>query len=276
MKTRLKLGCDPEVFLRKNGRKTFTSAVGFSTGTKASPQKLKKGGLQVDGMALEFNIKPATTKDAWVGNIKSVMDEMKEWTGSYDVVATPTAHFTKKHLEAQPECATELGCNPDFNAWRDSRANPTPNATNVNFRTGAGHIHFGWCEGVDPHHPVHLATCELLVKSLDVTLGFLCTKFDKDVLRSSLYGKPGAYRPKPYGCEYRVPSNAWLRDEATIAWVYDVCKIVFKLLCRGYILSDRFNESEVYYVFSNRNIYSNSHRKMDFIVRRYNIPQPPL
>jgi hypothetical protein len=40
--------------------------------------------------------------------------------------------------------------------------------------------------------------------------------WDKDKERRKLYGKPGAFRPKPYGCEYRVLSNAWV-DKPEVA-----------------------------------------------------------
>jgi hypothetical protein len=40
-------------------------------------------------------------------------------------------------------------------------------------------------------------------------------------LRRELYGKAGAFRPKPYGVEYRVLSNRWLNSEALIRWVYN-------------------------------------------------------
>jgi hypothetical protein len=35
-----------------------------------------------------------------------------------------------------------------------------------------------------------------------------------------MYGAAGAFRPKPYGVEYRVLSNAWLQSEELMAWVY--------------------------------------------------------
>jgi hypothetical protein len=42
--------------------------------------------------------------------------------------------------------------------------------------------------------------------------------WDKDTERRKLYGKPGAFRPKPYGCEYRVLSNAWV-DKPEVAGI---------------------------------------------------------
>ena len=35
-----------------------------------------------------------------------------------------------------------------------------------------------------------------------------------------MYGAAGAFRPKPYGVEYRVLSNAWLLTEDRMRFVY--------------------------------------------------------
>jgi hypothetical protein len=43
---------------------------------------------------------------------------------------------------------------------------------------------------------------------------------DFDDRRRQLYGKAGAYRPKPYGMEYRVLSNVWLKNKSLQRWVY--------------------------------------------------------
>ena len=53
------IGCDPEVFVKQNG--VFRSAHGLIRGDKKNPQKIRSGAVQVDGMALEFNIDPART-----------------------------------------------------------------------------------------------------------------------------------------------------------------------------------------------------------------------
>lgn len=235
---KLLLGCDPEVFVREKGKKRyFTSAHGLNEGTKDVPVRVECGAVQVDGMALEFNIDPAATEDEWFHNITTVMNIMKtSLPDNLEIVATPVALFTKKHLAEQPLEAKELGCTPDYNAWKKGEANPRPNAE-VNFRTGAGHIHFGWCENADVSDPLHLEACMILTQALDLTLAPLCALFDTGYKRRELYGAPGAFRPKPYGCEYRVVSNAWLRDEETIRWVYKVSHAVFNALCAGKVLN---------------------------------------
>jgi len=230
----LLLGCDPEVFVREKGKtRFFHSAHGLNEGTKDKPVKVEYGAVQVDGMALEFNIDVAHNEDEWYHHIKCVMDQMAETLPPHlEIVSVPVAHFSKKHMDAQPMEAKELGCNPDFNAWEGGKVNPRPNGE-VSFRTGAGHIHFGWGEGFDITDPMHIEACCTLVQALDMTLGPMCAMFDTGAKRRELYGAAGAFRPKTYGCEYRVLSNAWLRDEETIRWVYRTCQSVFNKLCDG-------------------------------------------
>jgi hypothetical protein len=196
--TKLLLGADPEVFVRKVGAKRFfTSAHGLNDGTKENPVKVKDGAVQVDGMALEFNIDPCETSHEFATKIFSVLGQLEAGLPKgLEIVATPVAHFTKKHMEEQPLEAKELGCNPDYNAWT-GLVNPRPNGANVSFRTGAGHIHFGWTNNEDPMNKEHKEVCELLVRTLDNILAPACALFDPGVKRRLLYGAAGAYRPKP-------------------------------------------------------------------------------
>src|SRR3546814_1862742 len=55
--------------------------------------------------------------------------------------------------------------------------------------------------------------CSDLVKQLDWYLGLWSLGKDKDKVRRSLYGKAGACRIKPYGVEYRVLSNFWIKNK---------------------------------------------------------------
>ena len=203
-----KIGCDPEVFIRCIATGKLVSAHGMLPGDKKNPFKVPHGAVQVDGMAAEFNIDPARTVEEFVRNIKSVMASLQEIVGDeYELVITPTAHFGQEMIDAQPDEAKELGCEPDYNAWTGEQ-NPTPNV-NTPFRTGAGHVHIGWTMGVDISLNQHKQICEHLCRTLDIyTLPFL--RMEDDVLRRELYGKAGAYRPKEYGVEYRTPSNVWL------------------------------------------------------------------
>ena len=186
--------------------------------------------------------------------------------GDYDLTALPTAHFGRAVIEAQPASAQELGCEPDYNAYTGNE-NPRPNG-NVNFRTGAGHVHIGWTTGADPFDEGHFRDCRMLAQQLDAYLAMPAMMFDKDVTRRSLYGDFGAFRPKPYGMEYRVLSNAWLQSPELIDWVFNQTKLAFEqLLLRGVVVCNNARQLKEH--VENR-VYS-----ADFLCDHFNIPKPP-
>jgi hypothetical protein len=212
------VGADPEIFMFKEG--TPISAYGAIPGDKKNPYKVANGAVQVDGMALEFNIDPAESEDQFLNNINSVMNTLHLMVPDHELRAVPTANFGFDYINNQPEQAKELGCNPDFNAWEDGKQNEAPDR-NLPFRTGAGHIHIGWTNNADVHDDDHFEACIMATRQLDYCLGICSLLWDSDNQRRQMYGKAGSFRPKPYGMEYRVLSNAWLRSPVLIKWVYN-------------------------------------------------------
>lgn len=216
-----KIGCDPEVFLKdQTGR--FVSAHDIIPGTKLEPFPVKYGAIQVDGAAAEFNTDPAMTYDTFIHNINTVMSDLRNraMAKNLELVIEPTVTFEPSYFNTLPDHVKELGCNPDFNAYT-GQVNPAPDGEATTMRTASGHIHIGWCEGVNPMDPVHFDDCLLVVKQLDYFLGLPSLMWDKDNKRRSLYGKAGAFRPKPYGVEYRTLSNVWLRSAKLQKWIFD-------------------------------------------------------
>jgi len=232
------VGADPEVFVKdRHGR--FRSAHKLIPGTKKEPFVVPKGAVQVDGMALEFNIDPASSEDEFVENIVTVMDELRHMIPNYyELVIEPTARFHGNHYRVQPEEALELGCEPDFNAYTGEE-NPRPD-NRTTMRTAAGHIHLGFGEGFDPRSPEHMDRCCTLVKHLDAYLGLPSLMWDSDTKRRSMYGKAGAFRPKSYGLEYRTLSNRWLSDEQLMRYVYRQSVRAIEKLIEG----ERFEEDD--------------------------------
>lgn len=211
------MGCDPELFVTVDGKPR--SAHGLVPGTKESPYKVEKGAIQVDGMALEFNIDPAKDEEEWVDNISTVLRHLREFTPEkFKFLIEPSVRFNGNHLKVQPKEAKELGCMPDFNAYT-MRENPRPNA-NTTLRTASGHVHIGFTEDADVKDEEHIIRCCTLAKHLDLFLGLRSLEWDHDRTRRELYGDPGAIRIKPYGLEYRVLSNKWLDREELVRFVY--------------------------------------------------------
>lgn len=233
------VGADPEVFAKRNG--SWLSAFGLIPGTKEAPHKVKDGAVQVDGMALEFNIDPANTEDVFVHNIQSVMAQLADMVEDVELVAEPVARFGYDYIKSQPEEARDLGCNPDYNAWAGGCANDKPNV-DLPFRTGAGHVHIGWTQGEDVSNFAHVHSCIAVIKQMDFFLGLPSIIFDKEVERRSMYGKAGAFRPKSYGAEYRVLSNKWVGDEKLMRWVFRATQAGMNALVEGRFMEAKYGD----------------------------------
>lgn len=234
----LLLGCDPEGFLEKEGK--LVSAHGLFPGDKLNPHVVQNGAVQVDGMAFEFNTEPANTADQFVNSIKTVMDQLQQMIPDYRLVLTPVAEFGKDYIASQPDEAKELGCDPDFNAWTGLE-NKKPDG-NLPFRTASGHVHIGWTNGEDIRNPDHYRNCLAIVKQLDFFLGLPSLLFDDNVKRRRMYGAAGAFRAKPYGVEYRVLSNAWVKDVALQKWVFRAVHTAVERMENGDFLADTFGD----------------------------------
>lgn len=213
---KIMIGADPEIFVKDvNGN--LLSAHNMIPGTKKDPFKVAKGAVQVDGMALEFNIDPAEHEAMFIENINHVMAQMKKMI-PHEFFINPVANFGFEMLKAQPKEALELGCDPDYNGWTGD-ANPRPDGDRP-FRTASGHVHIGWDNMRDLGDFATFDESAAVARQLDFYLGLPSLFIDSDTTRRELYGKAGAFRNKPYGMEYRVLSNFWLTSSSLQGWVY--------------------------------------------------------
>lgn len=223
------VGCDPEIFVKKDG--AFISAHALIPGDKKNPHKVDKGAVQVDGMALEFNIQPASTEQEFVGNVQEVMKTLAAMVPGYELAPVPVAHFPIEYINSQPLEARELGCEPDFNAYT-GMANIKPDA-NLPMRTASGHLHVGWTSDQDIFNPQHVSQARAATQQMDIVLGLPSLFYDDDTLRREMYGKGGCMRIKPYGVEYRTLSNAWLLTAERMAWAFRNTKRAMERLMGG-------------------------------------------
>jgi len=213
------LGADPETFLTLSGK--FVSAHGLLPGTKEHPFEVDKGAIQVDGLALEFNIKPAKTPDEFNSNIETVLASMKEMVSKVDkdlkINFTPFAEFDVKYFKEEvPDAAKILGCDPDFESVVGSVKEMNKDLTNLPFRTAAGHIHIGWTKDEDPFNPVHFEDARYIAeyfRGRGYHPGSYRSLSAAERRRLEYYGNRGAFRPKPYGVELRQYSNLWVENE---------------------------------------------------------------
>lgn len=218
----IKIGADPEFFVRR--RRHFISGHMFPIGTKDKPMKTEHGFVQVDGIAVEANVTPATTCKEFVANVQGVKRDLGTIVAAEQcqIVARPSIFFGKKKLVNLPATASHLGCTPDFDAY-DLKMNNPPNS-NSPIRTGAGHVHIGWTTNQDVNSRSWVQFCAGVTQQLDFYLGLPSLLWDTDNRRRTLYGRAGAFRPKSYGLEYRVLSNKWTDTDYHIAWIFNQTK----------------------------------------------------
>lgn len=216
--TRLTFGCDPEVFIRdkKNGK--FISAHPFFPGTKDDPHPVEAGAVQVDGLALEFNINPAINEREFVGNVETVLRQLKEMvhkaSPDFEIVYSPTADFDPFDFMMLPFDPKVLGCDPDYDDDGNLKT-PPEGMQDLPFRTAAGHMHIGWGTGKKADDPVHMDNCKIFAKSFKTVRGYVPNTAE-EWRRAKFYGAPGSFRPKSYGVELRSPSNWWLTSRENI------------------------------------------------------------
>lgn len=239
------IGADPEFFLKEKRTRRNISAHGLVPGTKDKPHKLKNGGLQLDGTAVEFNIAPAKDRQAFNVNVTTVLDQIRKLVPEkYDFNFSPTVKYGPKYFETIPDDCKELGCNPDHDAYKDGALNPVPEGVGT-MRTGAGHIHIGFVEKRDVKDPSHMVDCMWIVRNFDALIKPIEYLWDKDTLRRTMYGKHGAFRPKPYGVEYRALSNAWVRHPELYDFIHDCARYAYDLAERGYTAEDRLPDERM-------------------------------
>lgn len=210
------LGSDPELFLTNQEGK-YISAIGLIGGSKDYPKPVKELGkgfyVQEDNVLLEFNTPPARSVNKWVSNHTVMLDYLNKTLANKGLKISIDASAIMPEDQLANPMAHVFGCDPDFNVWT-MQPNPRPGANNPALRSAGGHVHVAFKgSNVDKI---------ILGRKLDFFLGIWSVTADEDTQRKQLYGKAGAIRFKPYGIEYRVLSNFWLKNEQYLAKVWDL------------------------------------------------------
>jgi hypothetical protein len=235
---KLLIGADPEVFFNDPKKNLYVPAIGLVGGSKAVPLQINEyTWVQEDNVLCEYNIKPAKNLKEFTEYILGGLAICKDIANSQnlDISVRPSALLKEDILNkcADPERAFTFGCEPDFNAYT-GRPNPKPKP-NVqededgtwHLRTAGGHVHVGFYDNNKEYG--YNVTHRNLIKWMDIVLGLWSITKDTDINRRNLYGDAGAFRPKPYGVEYRTLSNFWISDEDFIYKVYQKTLQAYKL-----------------------------------------------
>lgn len=235
-----KFGADPEFFLIDKATDVPVSALGLVPGTKKEPSPLPNGGsVQVDGLAVEFNTVPAESAKDFADSVASCLSDIRKIVPSkYYFKFVPVITFPTQYFDKLPDSSKELGCDPDFDALKKGEMNPIPkNEDNPYLRTASGHLHIGWGSNLSGEQ--HLEDCVTFINQMDnwfyySTLSDYSEYRRDELLRRTMYGKQGAFRPKHYGVEYRTPSNLWLsRDREMHRFLFNRTKHLFEFMVSG-------------------------------------------
>lgn len=231
------VGADPELFIINENTKKVVSAVGLIPGEKGNPWRsddMPEGfGLETDNILAEFNIPPVIDEVSFVNNIIYMQKYIDRFVKNIDpdLGIKCAASQVVPESELQSEQARMFGCDIDYNAYT-MKANPKPEGTKTNIRSGGFHIHVGY-ENPD------VDTSLSLVRYMDAFIGLPSVIKDKDKKRRSLYGKAGCFRLKDYGLEYRTLSSAMMGSAAKLSFVWkQLQKAISACLCE-YNLPDR-------------------------------------
>lgn len=207
------VGADPEIILLKDGEPV--PAIGVVGGTKYAPRPLGIGAVQEDNVMAEFNIPPAHSANEFDYNIETMLATLENLVTpqGYTFSNAAWANYHPSHLEHP--LAESMGCEPDWNAWTLEQNRPPNSRDMKGVRATGGHIHVG---GFGDKYPEERQEAVL---AMDLRVGVPLSLLVNDSVRKQFYGQAGAYRPKPYGIEYRVPNNHWIWTSAFRKWIFN-------------------------------------------------------
>lgn len=209
------IGSDPEYLLFSDALKTHVPSIGLLGGSKESPMIVLGGAVQEDNVTAEINIDPVDINDtdgflANINRVRAHVDSLVQGVGLRTVVEASAEYQEDMLMHPQ---AMASGCDPDRNAYTGTE-NEYPDIAETRFRCAGGHIHFGNTDlFAEP------GSRETFIKYCDYFVGAPLSIIDTDTVRKRTYGKAGNFRYKPYGVEYRTPSNIWLKSEGLMRFV---------------------------------------------------------
>src|SRR3990167_3944165 len=239
------LGHDVEFILEtKTGYPV--SVIGLIGGTKRLPKKVDLGALQEDNVLAEINILPATSVNEWETNTLTVISQLEKLLPA-DLVLSNKASAIYDEMELSNPLANTFGCERDYNAWQ-TKINPAPvlPPDKKNLRTAGGHVHIGY------KRKLSIGEKFKLIKLLDSLVGIQSILIDQDTTRKLLYGKAGACRLKPYGVEWRTPSNFWVFSKELREWMYNAC--VFCATNLNDSTLDRYLTEDIEYIINTNSL----------------------
>jgi hypothetical protein len=243
------LGADPEFILKDT---TTGEIVLFSSelvNFSYSGMRMSEASLGADYGLLEIRPKESTTIDGLLNNIADIL---RLFDGTYDnltIYETEAVSFDHKKerirslisndkidfgvniRKLQPVNAADISIDDEtsyVNTSLSAYDEPLMFLERTDLLTAGGHIHIGGTFV----RMLSFEQLKQLIKEIDEKVYDLCIGVETKagVLRREAYGNRGEFRIKPYGVEYRTPSNAifWPKNATVLRTVletiYDTTK----------------------------------------------------
>ena len=261
MKT-IVFGCDPELFIKRNGqiigaeRLIPREGIEYIPGTfgrdgNHTSKSNKNGKIVLDGVQLELNPRANTCRANLGNEIRALFMKLNDFInpinqfieaselkgGKFELSFDQVVKIRKKELNSLSESSRTFGCMPSYNVYqpmgeRISKINVDP--AKYLYRGGGGHIHLGHCD--DNSIKQALKNYDIMVPVLDIIVGNTCVMLDKNPLnkeRRKNYGRAGEYRMPEYGVEYRTLSNFWLKDYQLMSLVTGLSRLAVNIVANS-------------------------------------------
>lgn len=194
-KSKIRIGSDFEMFV-KNAEGVIISAIPYLNGTKQNPEQTTIDGCctQHDGVLAECNVPPVKIDQVedFIKNVEFVKNyiETSFLKDGQKLVCCASEELSDNEL-LDPQ-ANQIGCDADYNAWKDGEINEKPETFPGNLRTTGFHLHFSYPKA-------SIDTSIKLMKLFDLFLTIPFLFLDTDTRRRQLYGKAGAFRLQNWG-----------------------------------------------------------------------------
>lgn len=234
------VGGDIELFISDEMSGKVISASELIGGDKDNPQQLGEGVfVHPDNIMLEFGFTQGSTKKEFTSNLgRAISEVMRNFDGKNveiqgmqkftNLLFLPALDITESMDELiSYEKFFEVGCDPFRTAYNDKGIAFSADDLG-DFRYASGHTHIGYANS-------DIAKNKEIVQNFDFFyLSFLEKLLEESKKRQSTYGTAGALRHKPYGVEYRTPSNLWVNDFA--GEMFDIASLSAKLAMEGIVV----------------------------------------
>ncbi len=235
----IKIGSDPEVFIKDMETGDIMSIIGLLGGSKQLPMDIGEGcSCQEDNILAEFNIPPVTNKEDFIKHINYGKDYISTVIAGHGGLLHYSSSEVVSDEILSDDKAKEFGCEPSMNAVtrkiREVNICERDPIEIRNLRSSGFHIHIGYDNPTEDMN-------ERIVLAFELMVSMPLVKFDNDEYhRRSLYGLHGEFRHKTYGVECRSLGGYFISNDDWIGKVYDMTLQALKLAKTDILTNDLY------------------------------------